>query len=178
MQPERERWLIGQLNKNPDAFHELYGAYFQRVYGYVAFRIDNRQDVEDTVSEIFLHVVRKLGQFKNQHDYSFAAWLFTITRNAIHDFYRARDREAVPLEQIGQSAIDTPPPETDLELRRLINTLPERRREVITLKFFSGLRNNEIAVVLGLDERTVASHLSRGLKDLQQKYLEVQNSNG
>ncbi|MBZ0310768.1 MAG: LuxR C-terminal-related transcriptional regulator, partial [Anaerolineae bacterium] len=35
---------------------------------------------------------------------------------------------------------------------------------------FGGLRNQEIAQVLHLDERTVASHLSRGLDELYEKY--------
>jgi DNA-binding NarL/FixJ family response regulator len=39
------------------------------------------------------------------------------------------------------------------------------------LKFFGGLRNNEIAQVLGIDERTVASHLCRGLEDLHCRYV-------
>ena len=45
-----------------------------------------------------------------------------------------------------------------------------RRREIVLLRFASGLRNQEIARVLNLDERTVASHLCRALEDLQQQY--------
>jgi DNA-directed RNA polymerase specialized sigma24 family protein len=46
-----------------------------------------------------------------------------------------------------------------------------RRREIITLKFLqvASLRNREIAIVLELDERTIASHLQRGLQDLNRK---------
>jgi DNA-directed RNA polymerase specialized sigma24 family protein len=56
-----------------------------------------------------------------------------------------------------------------LNLRCLIGTLSPRRQEIITLKFFGGLRNREIALMLALDERTVASHLCRGLEDLHRK---------
>ncbi len=51
-----------------------------------------------------------------------------------------------------------------------LETLTPRRREIILLRFSSGLRNQEIASVLNLDERTVASHLCRALEDLQQQY--------
>ena len=54
------------------------------------------------------------------------------------------------------------------QMRSLIATLSPRRQEVITLKFYAGLRNREIARVLGLDERTVAAHLCRALRDLEQ----------
>lgn len=59
-------------------------------------------------------------------------------------------------------------------MRALIETLAPQRQKVVLLRFFAGLRNREIARVLGLDERTVASHLSRGIQDLHQKYLSSQ----
>ncbi len=52
----------------------------------------------------------------------------------------------------------------------MIETLSPRRQEVITLRFFGELRNQEIAEILSLDERTVASHLCRAIEDLQNKY--------
>ena len=52
-------------------------------------------------------------------------------------------------------------------MRRLVAALPPRRQEVIRLRFFGGLSSREIAAILDLDERTVASNLSRALVDLQ-----------
>jgi RNA polymerase sigma factor (sigma-70 family) len=52
----------------------------------------------------------------------------------------------------------------------MIETLSPRRQEIIRLRFFAGLRNQEIAAVLGLDERTISAHLCRALEDLQAKY--------
>ena len=57
-------------------------------------------------------------------------------------------------------------------LRQLIGRLSPRRQEIVTLKFYGGLRNTEIAQVLGLDERTVASHLCRALNALHSMYLD------
>ncbi len=175
-----EQTLVNRAADDPEAFQALYDLYIERVYGYVAARVDDRKDAEDIVSTVFLSVVRGLGQVRNQRNTSFAAWLFTIARNAVHDFYRRNNKAVVPLEalQETQAADDLPPDvlvaqiETAHELRCLIADLPERRREIILLKFFSGLRNQEIASVLDLDERTVASHLSRALKDLYQRYQE------
>lgn len=55
-------------------------------------------------------------------------------------------------------------------LYQMVETLSPRRQEVITLRFFGELKNQEIAKILDLDERTVASHLCRGIEDLQHKY--------
>src|SRR5690606_7557902 len=56
------------------------------------------------------------------------------------------------------------------ELRAMIEALPLRRRDVLMLRYYGELRNNEIAQVMGIDERTVSSHLSRGLRDLHDAY--------
>ncbi|RLC54686.1 MAG: hypothetical protein DRI80_18935, partial [Chloroflexota bacterium] len=109
--------------------------------------------------------------------------------NLVSDFYRrGRGSEgSVPLEELPELKASTLLPadavlqkEKFAYLRRLIGTLSPRRQEVITLKFFGGLRNKEIAALLGLDERTVASHLCRGIKDLHRQYVDefVQTKEG
>ena len=50
-----------------------------------------------------------------------------------------------------------------------IAELAPRQQEIILLRFFGQLRNREIAAVLGLDERTVAAYLCRGLQELARK---------
>jgi len=151
-----------------------------RVYAYVACRAEDVQEAEDVVSETFLRVVKNLHRFRYRGDGSFAAWLFRIAHNLVEDQHRARRRRVrhVPLEAAGEIADGAPLPGEDLarqeqfvELRALVGTLPPQRQKVILLRFFGGLRNREIAKILGLDERTVASHLNRGIEDLYQKYL-------
>jgi len=180
LDPERERALVQKARRDPVAFRELYSHYFPRVYAYVSYRIGRVQDVEDLTADAFLRVVERLDEFQWQGEGSFAAWLFRIAHNQVSDFYR-RGRgaeESVPLEELpelGSSSLLPADAVSQKEkfayLRRLISTLSPRRQEIITLKFFGGLRNKEIAVLLGLDERTVASHLCRGIKDLHRKYV-------
>jgi RNA polymerase sigma factor (sigma-70 family) len=177
-----ETHLIRQAIHDPTAFQRLYELYFRRVYSYVAAKLTAPQDAEDLVAEVFLQVVKGLPRLNNRHDLSFAAWIFTIARNSVADFYRRRrplDEAALShtlptTYEFDDSLIEQ---ERAAELRMLLNTLSERRREVLMLKYFSGLRNLEIAQVLSLDERTVASHLSRGLKDLYDAYQQKQMTN-
>lgn len=173
--PDDERALLARLDSDPAAFNSLYTLYLSRVYSYVAARIENQQDAEDVVSEVFLKVLKNLGQFRYQHGLSFAAWIFTIARHAVSDFYRRRPPDQTLSLQAAPLATETPPDlalierEGARDLRRLVAALPERRRDVVMLKFFSGLRNQEIAVVLGIGEKSVAANLSRALKDLSQQ---------
>lgn len=52
----------------------------------------------------------------------------------------------------------------------MIQELPERQQEVVTMRFFAGMKNKEIAKALGISERSVASSLCRGLKSLHEKF--------
>jgi RNA polymerase sigma-70 factor, ECF subfamily len=182
---DHEQALARRAVDDPDAFQQLYRRYVRRVYGYVAARIANPGDAEDVVSEIFLRVVKRLDQLRNQQHLSFVAWLFAIARNAVSDYYR-RDGHAnrlVPLDATPLAAADSPldhaiiADEDAAPLRALIRALPERQREVITLRYYGELRNREIADVLGIGEKTVSAYISRALRDLQADYtaLKVQD---
>ncbi|MFP3895395.1 MAG: RNA polymerase sigma factor [Anaerolineales bacterium] len=181
MDPKQERALLKRAASEPKALQALYDHYFPRVYAYTSYRVGRAQDVEDIVADAFLTVVDKLDTFQWRGKGSFAAWLFRIVRNRVSDFYRrGRGSEAVvPLEDLPDLASGALSPadafaqkERFAHLRRLIETLSPRRREVVLLRFFGGLRNKEIAELLALDERTVASHLCRGLKDLHRRYMD------
>ena len=180
MTPEQERSYIRQAKTDPGAFVHLYDHYFPRIHAYVRYRVPNSQDAEDLISDVFLRALHELGRFEWRNRGSFAGWLFRIAHNLVADHYRKHKRVAPlfsPDEALGKITSQVPLPEEVLDqqetfhqVRALIATLSPRRQEIITLKFFGGLRNLEIADILNLDERTVSAHLSRGLRDLQHRY--------
>lgn len=178
MDSEPEHALIEQAKRDPDAFGRLYDRYFPRIYGYVAARVGCVPDAEDVVAETFLRALRGLPRFTDRGEGSFAAWLFRIAHNLLDDArYQCRQDAHFELNLNDKRASSEPSPDdavVDREqaraLRELVGTLPARRKEVVILKFYGGLRNREIAAVLGLDERTVASHLYRALDNLRERY--------
>lgn len=180
LDPAQEQTFIERVQQDRDAaaFRALYRHYFPKVYAYVGYRAPTTEDAEDLVAETFLRVVENIGTFQWQGEGSFAAWLFRIARNLVSNYYRSQPRgkelDLAAVDELEGDAVQPPDAlvqkQKTLLLRRLINTLSPRRQEVIRLKFFGGLRNKEIAALLRLDERTVASHLSRGLSDLHEQY--------
>ncbi|MFL5732560.1 MAG: RNA polymerase sigma factor [Chloroflexia bacterium] len=180
MTTDTDQALVERASHDPQAFRQLYGLYFPRLYAYISYRVGRVQDAEDLTAAVFLRVVEELGRFQWRHDQSFAAWLFRIAHNLVSNFHRDNRSTAastLPLEDLPDIPSNALLPgdlverkEAFRHLRSLVDELPPRRREAITLKYFGGLQNREIAAVLGLDERTVASNLSRALDDLQSKY--------
>ncbi len=182
LDPAEECQLLSQAREDAGAFQVLYEHYLPRVFAYVGYRVGGLPDTEDVVSSIFTKVVAGLGRFEPRGEGSFAAWLFRIAHDEVVDYYRERRREpaSVPLDELPDLATSALLPfdvaeqkEKLAHLRRLIAQLSPRRQEIVTLKFSGGLRNCEIAQVLGIDERTVASHLCRALDDLHRLYLQT-----
>lgn len=173
-----ERQFIQQAQRNPAAFRALYHRYVARVYAYVAYRVGRTADAEDLTADVFLRVVEGLPHFEDRGEGSFAAWLFRIAHNAVSQFYRQQPVTGdMSLDDLPDIQSDGLTPEAAYQrqeqfqrLRQRIANLSPRRQEIVTLRFFGELRNNEIAQVLGLDERTVAAHLCRAIEDLQRQY--------
>jgi RNA polymerase sigma-70 factor (ECF subfamily) len=176
----QERQYIQQARTDPRAFAPIYDHYFPRVHAYVCYRVHDPQHAEDIVADTFLKAIRNLRRFKWRSDHSFAAWLFRIAHNLVVDHYREHKRFVLALvseDSLAEPASEAPLPEEALaqqeafeQVRTLVATLSPRRQEIVTLRFYAGLRNREIARVLGLGERTVAAHLCRALQDLERKY--------
>ncbi len=180
LQPESEESLVRRAATEPDAFRQLYRHFLPRVYAYVHYRVSG-DDVEDLVADIFLAALKGLQRFDYRGEGSFAAWLFGIARHVVFSSYQEQARRSrfdaldAGEELVGEQAL----PEERLMLaeqvyrmKLLIETLAPRQQEVIRLRFFGGLQNNEIARLLDLDERTVAAYLYRGLQTLHHRFLQ------
>lgn len=159
---------------------EIYQIFLPRIYGYVASRLADVSEAEDVVSEVFLKVVKNFDQLRSHKTETVTTWIFTIAHHTLLNRYRQKKLSTVSYDDLDHEPADMFTPDTAMSqkelmtvIRSLLELLPPRQQEVIALKFFSGLRNQEIAAVLGLDERTVAAHLSRGLRQLYARYLDM-----
>lgn len=154
---------------------QLYDEQFDSVYKYVYFRVRNVQDTEDIVSNVFLKVVEHIDTYSPQAGATDRSWLFAIVRNTLIDHYRKKRIPTVSTEEAEEE------PETrqiqdrfdhDLKYQQVldcIQELPDRQKEIVILKYQSGLKNKEIALLLEIDQRSVASALSKAQATLRKK---------
>lgn len=180
------------LHKPLDAtgFVRLYRGNVRPVYAYVAWRVGHPQTAEDITAQVF----EKAWRSREGYDPGKGApatWLMSIARNAVTDFFRGRSRNAQPavaevLGTAGASAGETgasdplmpadtiPDPllvalsaERRRELGAAIRTLDGREREIISLKFGSGLNNREIAALLEITESNAGTIIYRSLEKIK-----------
>ncbi len=73
----------------PD-FESLYGQYFPKVYNYIYYRLLNRDQTDDLVSEVFTRIFENLDAY-DETKAKLSTWIFAITKNALlNEMHRKR----------------------------------------------------------------------------------------
>ena len=89
---QKEEVLVEKAKNDPDAFSELYDLYFPKIFRYISWRVGNRSDTEDIVSDIFTKTLNKIDLFQWQEGATFSSWIFRIAYNTLTDYYRAKHK--------------------------------------------------------------------------------------
>jgi RNA polymerase sigma-70 factor, ECF subfamily len=154
-----------------DRFELLYRSSRDDIFAYVSTLLNDRAAAEDITALAFERAYRRRKTFDRRRGEE-RAWLFGIARNAALDELRRRKRVAsltVDPEDVSEPA-DEAGPEVALRrtaVRAALAELPARDREVIALKFHAGLRNTELAKVLGVSETAAGTLLYRAMEKLR-----------
>ncbi len=160
-EPERKAIEAAQAG-DLEALSTLYDSHINQVYRYSLARLGNVHDAEDVSEEIFLKMLAGLPNYK-WRKVPFAAWLMRIARNEVVSFARRNGRRAHDTElheDLVDRASNDPAETTERalaleDLREAVALLPEAQREVITLRFASGLTIADTARALGKQENNV-----------------------
>jgi RNA polymerase sigma-70 factor (ECF subfamily) len=151
------------------AFEDLYRRYARSVFGLALRRLGDRGRAEDAVQETFASIWRSAGSYRPERGPG-APWLYAVARNAIVD--RARARTETPADIPEEAARDAGPAEraeqgwVSWRVHSALEELPEREREVISLAYWSGLSQSEVAEFLGLPLGTVKTRTRAALAHL------------
>jgi RNA polymerase sigma factor (sigma-70 family) len=156
-----------------ERFELLYRSSRDDIFAYVATLLGDRAAAEDITALAFERAYRRRMTFDRRRGEE-RAWLFGIARNAALDELRRRKRLAsltVDPEDVSESGSgDDEGAEVALRrtaVRAALAELAPRDREVIALKFHAGLRNTELAKVLGVSETAAGTLLYRAMEKLR-----------
>jgi RNA polymerase sigma factor (sigma-70 family) len=163
----------GEAPREADlAFDRLYRSSRDDVYAYVASLVRDQAAAEEVTAAAFERAYRKRSRFDPGRGEP-RAWLFGIARNAALDELRRRGRQAEltaePADLLAAPAHESAEAsERRLALAAGLARLEPRERELIALKFFAGLANSEIAVVVGVSESNAGTRLHRAVTKLRE----------
>jgi RNA polymerase sigma-70 factor (ECF subfamily) len=171
-----DKKLIEHLKKGDlHAFDALYRKYSNKLLFFTLGYLNINEDAEDLVQEVFLTIWRKHKKLNENH--SFKSYLFTITYNSIKKYYRKKGIEKKHLNQFLENADEAINPilseieykELTLKVNEIVQTFPERRKEIFKLSREAHLSNQEIADKLNITKKTVENHLTTSLKTLREQ---------
>ena len=161
--------------KTPD-MEEVYNEYFSPVYNYIFYKLLNRENTEDLVSQVFMKICSHLHTFDPQRA-SLRTWIYRIADHALIDFYRKQrptvsiDHEEAGLQNVLFVHFDD---QYELELKptrqavlAALRQLPERDRTFIYYKYYLNITNREIARQLNMNENTVSAIMARARQKLK-----------
>lgn len=146
-------------------------SYYEPLLGYINKRVNNPFDAQDLLQDVFLKLSRSdVDQVNN-----LKSWLYTVTRNAIIDYYRKKRHEVAILEerfseecQNEITAID----ELSQCVIAFIDQLPKDYSMILRLHEIDGIPQKEIAEKLDMNYVTVRSRVQRGRKKLKEIFAQ------
>lgn len=157
------------------AFKEIYERYFRVLYIHAYKRLQDKEDAQDVVQEVFTILWDKREQITPT--ISLLAYLYTSVRNRIFNNLSHKQVESSYIQSL-QYFIDQEICQTDYLVRenqlhalieKEISALPPRMQEIFSLSRNGHLSHKEIANQLDLSEQTVKKQVHNALRILRAK---------
>ena len=168
---EEQQWIRQARSGDREAFGRIVEKNMRRAYYAALGLVGSHDDALDLSQEAFARAYRAISSF--DPDRPFYAWFYSILRRLCFNFTRDRKLHRDRLSEArswlvseARARADAADPEQEavreesrLRVRKAIETLPDRVREVLVLKEYEGLKYKEIANLLGIPTGTVMSRL-------------------
>ena len=163
-------------SKDSNAFAELYGLTYKKVYNYALCYLRDAYLAQDAVQEVYILVLKKIDQLNDAM--LFTAWLNQIGFHVCYDICRHRSSDYGDvtdpelLDIIEDSNTDNNPEnqaQNSDESRRLheaIDNLPANEKQVIILRYFNEMKIEDIANAMSISRSTAKRYLASGQSDL------------
>lgn len=150
--------LNSYLSGNSQAISTLIERHSRRVRDYIRMMVKDQDVADDLMQETFIKAVRHIDQGRYADSGKFLSWLLRIAHNQVIDFFRQKkSAKNITESEAGYGILGTlrfaennvedrmVASQIEADVRRLVDELPDEQREVVMLRYFSGLSFQEIA---------------------------------
>lgn len=172
--------LNNYLSGNREAISTLIDRHSNRVRDYIAMMVKDRDLAEDIFQETFIKAVRVIDEGRYTDNGKFLSWVLRIAHNQVIDHFRARRQDkAVSESDAGYNVLGTlrfaehtiedalVGEQIERDIRALVEHLPEEQREVVMMRYFSGLSFKEIAEQTNVSINTALGRMRYALINLR-----------
>lgn len=156
------------------AFCHLADKLYRTLFNYATSFTTDREYIKDAIQELLIHIWEKRQTINIQF---VTIYFLKSLRNQLLQEFRRNKRPFLDIDEI-EEITDSQTIETEIEeseaysesqrrVKNAINELPKRQKEVIFLKFYEGLENEQIADLMHVNRQSVANLLFKAISTLK-----------
>lgn len=172
--------LNNYLSGDRSAISSLIERHSRRVRDYILMMVKDRDIAEDIFQETFIKAVRVIDEGRYSDNGKFLSWILRIAHNQVIDYFRAqRQNKSVTEADAGYDMLGTlrfaertvedsmVSDQIERDVRALVDLLPAEQREVVMLRYFSGLSFKDIAEQTDVSINTALGRMRYALINLR-----------
>ncbi len=168
------------LSGDRGAISQLIDRHSNRVRDYIRMMVKDADLADDILQETLIKVVRVIDQGRYADTGKFLSWVLRIAHNQVIDYFRSqKNSKTINESDSGYNVLGTlrfaeatvedkmVSEQIAADIRRMIDKLPEEQREVVMLRYFSGLSFQEIADQTDVSINTALGRMRYALINLR-----------
>lgn len=177
--------LNSYLSGDQSAISQLIERHSRRVKEYIRMMVKDNDVADDIFQETFIKAVRVIDEGRYTDNGKFLSWVLRIAHNQVIDYFRSRKQ----LKQVNEADAgfnvlgtlrfaeqtvedDMVATQISRDVRHLVELLPDEQREVVMLRYFSGLSFKEIAEQTDVSINTALGRMRYALINLRKMIKE------
>lgn len=156
------------------SFDELWNKFNKKLLNFINSKVNNIHDAEDILQDVFIKIFNKIDQLESK--VSTKAWIFTITRNTIIDFYKKRKDFIVSpnsLNIVVEELEDINEMNDDISkcISNMIYNLPDKYNQVYNMHEKQGMKHKDISKTLDISISASKVRLKRVKDKIKESLL-------
>ena len=172
--------LNSYLSGDKGAISQLIERHSRRVREYIRMMVKDGDVADDIFQETFIKAVRVIDQGRYTDNGKFLSWILRIAHNQVIDHFRSlKQQKQVNESDAGYNVLGTlrfaeqtvedemVSAQINADVRRLVELLPDEQREVVMLRYYSGLSFREIAEQTNVSINTALGRMRYALINLR-----------
>lgn len=166
-------------SKYESAFNIIVDTYSERLYWHVRRFMDNHDDANDLVQEVFIKIWNSLPNFRG--DSQIFTWIYRIATNeALNKINKEKNRSTMhegKLENLVYSKIEDDPyfngTALQRELHKAVSELPEKQRTVFNLRYFDEMKYEDMSKVTGTSVGALKASYHHAYNKIKEKLEKI-----
>ena len=173
--------LLNQyLSGDRGAISQLIDRHSNRVRDYIRMMVKDHDLADDILQETFIKAVQVIDDGRYADTGKFLSWMLRIAHNKVIDYFRSqKSAKTINESESGYNVLGTLrfadssvedrliSEQIALDVRRLVDHLPQEQREVVMLRYYSGLSFQEIAEQTNVSINTALGRMRYALINLR-----------